>query len=369
MHIPFPALAAILVNTGYKLASPETVMHILEIGKEQLLIFVITLVATLGLGIVQGIVIGIITTIFVHVIFTNSFSVLLKHGFNNNIKFHEVDNVLNIKVLHFSSFINFFRLKTILDQYDKSKKAVIDFLDCKFIDHTVMQNLLEYEQSFDKKNGELKLVGLELHHADTDHPTALRRLINYLTPSIKRQNSLKEYFDRLDWYFDHKQNFHLYFLRNFSYFKTLQPEYIENVSFSKNKKITFFDLKYTEGAFILEEKLFSSMLYIKCNKAIPKFSLSKVDLYERMNILQNSKTISIKNFKDFAMRFSLKGDDVFKIRRIFSNELILFLESNPTYHVESDGKGGILIYDKETLSNLPEVKSLVDYSIRLSELV
>ena len=42
-----PALAAILVYTGYRLATPENLLRIYKVGKEQAIIFLTTLVATL----------------------------------------------------------------------------------------------------------------------------------------------------------------------------------------------------------------------------------------------------------------------------------------------------------------------------------
>ena len=42
--IPLPALAAILVYTGYKLASPENLKKVFSIGSEQLIIFLVTLI-------------------------------------------------------------------------------------------------------------------------------------------------------------------------------------------------------------------------------------------------------------------------------------------------------------------------------------
>ena len=49
-RIPLPALMAILVFTGYKLASPDIVRKIFSIGKEQLIIFFVTLFITLKIG-------------------------------------------------------------------------------------------------------------------------------------------------------------------------------------------------------------------------------------------------------------------------------------------------------------------------------
>lgn len=370
MHIPFPALAAILVYTGYKLASPDGIRSVRDIGKEQLIIFFITLLATLGLGIVTGFLIGIITTFLVHFFYAKSIKLFTQHGFKNNLELSKDDaGNLKIKVNHFSSFINFFRLKNILDRYDRTQTVIIDFLDCEFIDHTVMQNMREYEQQFDRNSGELQFLGLELHHSETDHPSAFRRIISLVKTIPSRKEKLEEYFSMINWSFSHEKDYHRYFLKNFSYFKTRQPESIENIATDKSESIKFFDLNYTEGAFIAEEGVHASLVYLKCSKPVPKFSLNKRGLLERLNLLDDLKEIRIKQFKDFVTLFSLRGDNVLRIRRFFTDELILFLESNPHYHLESDGIDGILVFDKERLDNISEVKSIVDFTARLSQFV
>ena len=69
-RIPLPALMAILVYTGYKLASPVTIRNIFSIGKEQLIIFFVTLLVTLKIGLITGIVSGVLVTFIIHVIIT-----------------------------------------------------------------------------------------------------------------------------------------------------------------------------------------------------------------------------------------------------------------------------------------------------------
>ena len=66
-RIALPALAAILVYTGYMLSS-QNFIRILKIGKEQLLIFLITLVTSIISGIIFGILIRIISTFIIHVL-------------------------------------------------------------------------------------------------------------------------------------------------------------------------------------------------------------------------------------------------------------------------------------------------------------
>ena len=67
-RIPLPALMAILVFTGYKLASPNVVKKIFSIGKEQLIIFFVTLLTTLKVGLIEGILLGVLTTFIIHII-------------------------------------------------------------------------------------------------------------------------------------------------------------------------------------------------------------------------------------------------------------------------------------------------------------
>ena len=78
--IPLPALAAILVYTGYKLAAPENLFKIYKVGKEQAIIFITTLVATLITSLTTGILIGIIATLIVHIFLNKSSFLLLKIG-------------------------------------------------------------------------------------------------------------------------------------------------------------------------------------------------------------------------------------------------------------------------------------------------
>jgi len=61
-RIPLTALAAILVFTGYKLATPENLIRIYKIGPEQAFIFLITLVTTLFTSLIVGIAVGILFT-------------------------------------------------------------------------------------------------------------------------------------------------------------------------------------------------------------------------------------------------------------------------------------------------------------------
>jgi carbonic anhydrase len=375
-NIPFPALAAILVFTGYKLASPAVIEKMSDIGKEQVLIFLVTLVATLLTSLIIGIAVGIVTTLMVHIFLTRSFTLFFQNIKNNNVeKYLEEDGKQHITVKHFSTFLNFYRLKNALDAIEPTERVLVDLLQCNFVDHTVMESLWDYEQIFDKNNGEFEVIGLDLHNSESSHPFALRRALKYVPfvnePDIqtKRQKDIGEYLESLDWHFSTENDYHMFFLRHFNYFRTRQVDHLYNKGHDEKKVFKLFDVEYSEGAFILEEELHATMLYINTRNNIPAFTLDKGDFYERMHYLGGYKEIKFKTFRDFARRFTLRGENLLGIRRFFSDELVLFFESNSYYHIESNGKGGILIMDKERHSGVGEVKAMVDFGIRLEAII
>src|SRR5690606_7388973 len=86
-RIPLAALAAMLVYTGYRLAHPMEFVHVYRIGKEQLVIFVSTLLAVLATDLLIGIAIGILVKMVIHV----ANGVPLKSLFKPYIEVQEID--------------------------------------------------------------------------------------------------------------------------------------------------------------------------------------------------------------------------------------------------------------------------------------
>ncbi|MCR1025791.1 SulP family inorganic anion transporter [Cellulophaga baltica] len=374
--IPLAALAAILVYTGYKLATPKNFQKIAKIGKEQILIFLATLLTTLFTNLMTGISVGILITFIIHVIINHSFGLFFKHLFKPNIlMFKEFDgDNYYVSIKYFCSFINFYKLKNKLDMIPENEHVILDFSMCSFVDHTSFEGVENYVQTFSKKGGSIELIGLDKHEADSKHPFAIRKILplkalkpieNYFT---KRQKNIELTSEKLGWTYVPKKNKEVDFLSNFIFFRTKEINFIYNSLSKKDRKKSVFDVEFTEGAFIAKEIVKTTVLHVRLDLKIPVFTLDKEGLLEMLYKLAGLKDITIENRPDFNKRFYLKGANELDIKRIFSDELILFFESNPYYHVESNGSS-LLIFKKERLLSVQEVKAMIYFGEQLHSLL
>jgi carbonic anhydrase len=374
--IPMPALAAILVYTGYRLATPENLLRIYKVGKEQAIIFLTTLVATLMTSLTTGILLGILTTLLVHIVLNKSGVLFSRNWLKPNVLMYLEEETGNyyVSVKNFCSFLNFFKLKAKLDEIPPSAHAIIDFSLCEFVDHTVMEGLNDYSRSFSRQGGFFEIIGLDVHEAKTEHPFAIRKslpessLLNFQISLTKRQKLLQKLSTILDWNYlpDPISNYDD--LERFFYFKTKWINFRYNNLESKNKEFLLFDLSYSEGAFIAKEDLRSTFLQIKVPKKMPVFALDKENFMTTILHLSGMHDIDFKKNPDFSRRFYLRGEDEKAIRAFFTDDLIYFFESHPTFYLESNGDS-LLIRSKERLASIQEIKQILAFAEELLKIL
>jgi carbonic anhydrase len=374
-RIPLPALMAILVYTGFKLASPKVIRKILYIGKEQLIIFFVTLLVTLKIGLITGILAGVITTLIIHFILNRNISLFAKNVLKPNVLMYreqEGQHNFYVSVKHFCSFLNYYKLKNKLDAVPEDQDVIVDFSLCSFVDHTVMENIHSYQELFKKRGGHFDVIGLDMHDTDSKHPFALRRLLpvpNIIKNNLtRRQTSMESLAKDYNLSYNSKNIHNVDFLNNFLFFNTKTIDHIYNVLNYNNSTISLFDIEFSEGEFIAKEVIRTTMLHIKLNNTIPEFTLDREGFLEKVYAFAGFKDIPIQNHTDFSNRFRLLGDNEEAIKHFFNDEITHFFECNPYYHVESNGRG-LLLFGKERLASTKEIKALFDFGKRLKDVI
>ncbi|WP_237225964.1 SulP family inorganic anion transporter [Rubinisphaera sp. JC750] len=158
--IPLAALAAMLVYTGYRLAHPTEFVHIYRIGKEQLAIFVTTIIAVLATDLLIGVAVGILLKMVIHV----ANGVPLRSLFKTYLEVQEVDeNTTMIIARESAVFSNWLPFRNQIEQVGllQKRNMIIDLSGTKLVDHSVMEKLKEIEADFEQEGLEFELRGLE----------------------------------------------------------------------------------------------------------------------------------------------------------------------------------------------------------------
>jgi len=369
--IPLPALAAILVYTGYKLASPENIKKVFSIGSEQLIIFLITLFTTILTSLITGILVGILITFIIHIIINKNILLFIKNVLKPNVLMFKEEGKYYVSVKNFSSFLNYTKLKEKLDQIPESEEAIIDFSLCDFVDHSVMENMNNYSESFARKGWHFEVIGLDDSKPGSEHPFALRKILSkQIIPKdgflTKRQKSIQKISEEMHWKYDAFSAQEMEELPTFGYFKTRKINKVSNVL--SNEDCTIFDVQFSEGEMIAKQVIKATMLHIHSLKAIPNFTLDREGIFEYILEFTGYKDINVKNHPDFRKRFYLAGKNEEKIKAFFTDELILFLESNKQYHIEAS-KNGLLVIGSERLSSVKEMKALAYFGMGLQKTI
>lgn len=171
-RIPLAALAAMLIYTGFRLASPKEFWHAYKVGPEQLAIFVATVVGVLAIDLLAGIAIGIALKWIIHICRGLPLKALFRPEYSLEVVSSE-QWVLSVhQAAVFSNWISFQKR---IEGLHEVQSLVINLAQTHLVDHTVMSKLDQLQQEFSEQGRELLVVGLEDHIPVSKHPLASRR--------------------------------------------------------------------------------------------------------------------------------------------------------------------------------------------------
>ena len=171
-HIPLTSLAALLVFTGYRLASPKEFAKTLSVGVDNFAVFLITIIGVLATDLLVGVFIGVGAELIIHLARGLKFSNIFKLAYH--LKNTDPDTY-HIQVSGAAVFSNFIALKSLLAEFPEKKTVYFDLTEADLIDHTVMEFIHHYAEEYNHNGGKAEILGLDQHESYSDHHLAARR--------------------------------------------------------------------------------------------------------------------------------------------------------------------------------------------------
>jgi MFS superfamily sulfate permease-like transporter len=170
--IPNAALAAMLTFVGFRLAHPREFIHMWHVGKEQFIVFTITVIVTLATDLLVGVGTGIVLEIIVNLIN----KIPAKELFKSNVEVKNAsgeDIVLNVNSgLVFSNILGFKKVFATLPQ---GKNITVDVSKTRIVDHTSILMLNSLVEDYKEEGGKIKVVGFE-NHTQLGHAATSTRI-------------------------------------------------------------------------------------------------------------------------------------------------------------------------------------------------
>ena len=170
-------LAAMLVYTGFRLASPKEFLHMYKLGVDQLVVFVGTVVAVLATDLLIGIIIGACLEIGLHLLR----GISLRSLWRPSLEVEQHDGQSTVSTCDSAVFTTWLRLKKCLSQFDHSERVVLDLSRSAIVDHTVLSKLEDLRRDWSDEGRHLAITGLDEHQSASAHPLSCRRRVTHTT--------------------------------------------------------------------------------------------------------------------------------------------------------------------------------------------
>ena len=167
--IPHASLAALLVFIGYRRATPKVFADVLAIGKDQLFLFVVTILAVLASNLLVGVFFGVFVKLLLHI----SRGVWLNNLFKIHFTIEEKGHRIVVKIIGSALFSNFLPLKKAVDNLEPGKVIIFDFSQGYLIDHSILIYIDEFSINYVRHGGYCGKVGHALEKY-SDHNLAVR---------------------------------------------------------------------------------------------------------------------------------------------------------------------------------------------------
>ncbi|MEN8250192.1 MAG: SulP family inorganic anion transporter [Bacteroidota bacterium] len=153
--IPLAGLAAILLMVGYKLTNPTLFSHMHELGKEQLIPFVVTILGIIFTDLLIGIGLGLIVGLFIILLrnYRNSHFLHMEDKLNSD-DHHKVKITFSEEV----TFLNKAAIRNELCKIEPESEVTIDMSKSVRVDYDVLEIIDNFKHTAADKGIKVKLM-------------------------------------------------------------------------------------------------------------------------------------------------------------------------------------------------------------------
>lgn len=175
--IPLSVLAAILIITGFKLASPHVFRQMWMAGSEQFLPFAVTVLAILFTDLLVGVLIGLGFSV-IFILRSN-----LRRPLHRRLEKHVFGDVLHIELADQVSFLNRVALRNALAETPPGGHVLIDARGTDYIDADVLSVIHEFEREIaPAREIDVSLVGFKPHYEQVEDRV---RYVDFVTRDLQ----------------------------------------------------------------------------------------------------------------------------------------------------------------------------------------
>lgn len=366
--IPISALAAMLVFTGFRLASPKEFKHMYQVGMMELEVFIVTLVAVLATDLIIGIVIGILFK-YILVLFKGT---KFKELFKSHLTIDIVDKVKVIRLEGSQIFSNYLSLKKKMDSgVEKYDELILDFTQVAFVDHTVMEHLEDYARQAKLNGKEVHITNVESLNPVSNHPLAARdrkeHQLRKKTSLSDRTIAMLEFAQGNNFKFESKDtDFEEWKFYHLSIRKEIKS--IENVISVNHGDLQFriADITTSSGALATEDVNKLTVMRVSGIPNVPEFYMQKTGLSDMLKSVIGNDDINFQSHPEFSKKYELRSEDDKEVRAFFNESLLGRFEVLDNLFFSGNGKD-ILIHQDEGLVSPEKIKKLMNIGDKVVE--
>lgn len=368
-QIPMSALAAMLIFTGFRLASPKQFIHMFQVGPKQFAAFVITIFTVIATDLLIGIAVGILVEYLLH-LFSGAH---VLHTFKAPTEEKVIGNTLHITPRGALIFTNYLSLKGQILRNTQYNKVVLDLQDVSLIDHTVMHAFHNLVEEVEEKGSHLELVGLDHLAGVTAHPMSDHRIGSRRIPTTQALSADQKGWGKAAAALKLPIAYDQPITDAWSGFELLRGESLDKLVAriditAHHPRIQIAEFDVRSGALLTESQETMTMLLIELSrsKSAPVFLLEAETNLDRLLDSISGDDIDFDRHPGFSGKFRLRSADEAGVRAFFTDQRIAMLEEYDDFEIESQGDR-LLVRPQSGRVQPQQLEGMIRFGKRLAE--